>query len=393
MSYELNGSYAHSDGLRNGFDFDSYKLVGGIAVRQPLLKNFWTDQGRTGIRINKKTIKISELGVSFVMMDTINQVQQAYYELLFAVENLGVQLNLLTSLQETLDGIRRQVEVGTLTVLEEKLARSSLSRVQADLVVASNTVALAENALRTLIGQSATEWKAPRLQPSERLLLVPENLDLYGSWEAGFNLRPDLAQLVQDVERFGIDLKFRHNQLFPSLDVVASYGRRGADAIQTLPPAPADASFSTAWEQIEDSDAPSHSVGLVLSTPLGRTRERASYKAAKQLKDQAQLRLKQKEELVIREISDALHNARSAFDRAIASRRAKDEAREALEAEQQKLSVGTSTLFFVLELQSDLADTQSAEVRARADYNKALSQLHFAEGTLLERHKLTIELR
>ena len=95
----------------------------------------------------------------------------------------------------------------------------------------------------------------------------------------------------------------------------------------------------------------------------------------------------------MREISDALFNAQAALEGSQASRRALDYARSALEAEEQKLVGGKSTLFFVLQLQTDLATTESAEVRARANYNKAISQLHFAEGSLLERREVRIEVR
>jgi outer membrane protein TolC len=201
------------------------------------------------------------------------------------------------------------------------------------------------------------------------------------------------------VDRADIDLKYRYNQLFPFLDVFAAYGRRGASAVQTnnatgLPPIPPlleDASLSAAWEQIEDADAPSHTVGVLLSTPLSRVRERSSYKASKQLKQQAELVVKQREEWILREVSDAIANARSAKERAAATRQYRDYTKSALEAEVQKLSGGKSSLFFVYQLQTDLANAEAAEVRARADYNKAVSQLSFAEGSILERNQIAVE--
>ena len=52
-----------------------------------------------------------------------------------------------------------------------------------------------------------------------------------------------------------------------------------------------------------------------------------------------------------------------------------------------------SSLYFVLQLQGDLAMAESAEVRAKANYNKELSQLHFAEGSLLERTRIVLDVR
>lgn len=391
LSYSLTGAYAHSDGTRNSLDFDSYKLDSSISVRQPLLRNFWTDQGRTTIALNRKLLSISELGVAYIALDIINQVQQCYFELLFAHEYLQAQQGLLAVKQATFAGVRRQVQVGMLTSLEERLARSEIARVDAQLIAASNSVVLAENALRTHLGQTYATWTSGALIPAGRLLLMPESLQLSESWHSALNSRPDLAQMRRDFERAGIEVKFRKNQLFPSVDVVAAYGRRGANAIQALPPAQADASASSAWNQIEDGDAPNHMVGVVFSTPLTRASEKASYRAGKLLQEQAALRLKQKEELILREVSDAVQNARFAWDRAHATRQAREFAASALEAEEQKLAGGKSSLFMVYQLQGDLADAQFAEARARADYNKAVSQLHFAEASLLERYQISVQ--
>jgi outer membrane protein TolC len=390
LSYTLSGSYAHSEGARNLLDFDSYKLFTGVSVRQPLLRDFWIDQGRAEIRVNRKLLTMSELGLAYAILDTVNQVHQAYYELQFTLESLGVRQRLLAAKQASLGAVQRQVEVGTLTVMEEKLALSEVARVRAELVAASNTVQQAENVLRTLLGHTLADWTDGGIQPAERLLVVPEPLDLAASWERGLARRPDLAQLKEDLERAGIELRFRRNQLFPFLDLVAGYGRRGANAAQTIPPVRAEASLSSAFDQIADADAPNDMVGVVFSTPLSRSRERAAYRAGKQLKEQAAVRYKQKEELVLREVSDALHNARSARERSQATRQAREYAEAALEAGERKLAGGGSSLFFVYQLQSDLADVEAAEVRARADYNKALSQLHFAEGSLLERGGMVI---
>ena len=94
----------------------------------------------------------------------------------------------------------------------------------------------------------------------------------------------------------------------------------------------------------------------------------------------------------MREISDAVHTSRSRLDRVALTRRARELSESALDAEEQKLAGGKSTLFFVLQLQNDLASARSAEVRAKADYNQALSQLRFVEATLLEHRNLAVEV-
>ena len=194
-----------------------------------------------------------------------------------------------------------------------------------------------------------------------------------------------------NLENAALTVRFRRNQLFPTLNVIGSYGLRGADAIQAFPPDDPKASRSLAFQQIEDQTTPNSMVGVLFSIPITSTAERANYAASKELKEQAELLVKQKEELILREIADAVDQARYSFQRAESARKAARFAAEALEAEEQKLRGGTGSIFFVLQAQTDLALAQVTELAAKRDYNKALSQLYFTEGTLLERHRINFQ--
>ncbi len=391
LTYSVNGGYGHSTGTRNFLNFDSYRLSASIYLQQPLLKNMWIDAPRYVIQVNKRNLQISEAGVHFVAMDVMNLVQQGYYDLVFAWENLRIQQNLLQTREKFLKGVQRQVEVGTLTALEQRVAASQHATVQTTLIGASNTLALAGNNLKTLMGFTGTNWTENFFVPVDRLLAVPDSFELATSWQRGLARRPDLIQLTKSLENANANLKYRRNQLFPSLDLNGSYGRRGASAIQAFPPDNPRAPFSDALGQLERGDTPSDMIGLVFSIPLTRTVERANYRASKEQKKQAELIIKQREELILREISDAIHSARFSYDRVKAARQATEFAQAALQAEEEKLQGGKSSIIFVLQLQADLAAAQAADILARQDYNRAISQLHFAEGTILDRNNIVFD--
>ncbi|HOW63924.1 MAG TPA: TolC family protein [Candidatus Paceibacterota bacterium] len=393
MTYQLGGTYANSYGTRNTLDFESYNLRTAIAVRQPLLKNFWTDQSRLAIRVNKSDLKITELGVHYLTMSSISQVMQAYYELVCSREQFQAQERLRARKDQTCQAVRRKIELGALSVLDEKLAQAQLARVDAALVTGSNLVVLAESALRALMGGYSITNATVRLVPLDGLGANPEHFDLQESCQRGLAHRPDLLQLKQDVEKAIATKRFRRNQLFPSLDLVAGYGRRGASTQQVYPPDEASASFSDAFEEIERGAAPNEMIGVIFSLPLSRTAERANYRASQHLKDQAELRVIQREELVIREITDALNTARSCWNRIETTSQAVRWAQGALADEEQKLASGKSTLFFVLQLQSDLAEAEALEIRARGDYHKALAWLQFVDASILQRQGVDLEVR
>src|SRR5690606_24897163 len=110
-------------------------------------------------------------------------------------------------------------------------------------------------------------------------------------------------------------------------------------------------------------------------------------------KEQTLLVLKRLEQGILMEIENAVDLAKTNFERVDATRQARLYAEAALEAEQKKLENGKSTSFIVLQLQRDLTTARSAEIRALADYNKALAQLAFSEGTVFERNRLSVNVK
>jgi outer membrane protein TolC len=393
LTYNLTGNYGQSSGERNFLNFDSYRVSANIYLQQPLLKNFWIDQPRLAIRVNKRNLTITEQGVRFVAMDVMNSVQQGYYDLMFAWESLRVQQELLAARKQLLRNTQRLLEGGTLTVLDERIAASQVARVETDLIAASNTVAIAGNNLKTLMGVGGSDWTQELMVPADRLIVTANALDLNDSWERGLSQRPDLIQLVKSLEKAELNLKFYRNQLFPGLDLIGSYGRRGATSVQAFPPDKPRASASEALDQFKDGVAPNDMIGLLFTLPLTRTLERANYRSGKHQKKQAELLVDQKKELILREISDAMHAARFSLDRFQSARKAVEFAESALKAEEEKLAGRISSLNFVLLFQADLASAKTAEIQARQIYNKAISALHFAEGTILDRNNIEFEFR
>jgi outer membrane protein TolC len=391
LSYSLSGDYADTFGYRDPLNVDSYNLSAGISIRQPLLRDFWIDQPRLTIRINRKNVRITEWGVIYRTMEVVNQVHQAYYDLALARQNVRVREKLLEVRQRFEAEAQQQVAVGRLPSLEVKLAEAQTATAEVELLAARQAVALAANQLKAVLGDDFKSSANTRLEPTDALAVLSPTLSLEQSWQRGLRQRPDLAQMRLDLDKANLDLKYRHNQLFPRFDFVAGYSRRGSDTAQTSPALTSSASFSSALEQIADGVAPNDMIGAIFSMPLSRARERANYRSSQEVRDQFRVRIKQREELVLREIDDAYRMARSAYDRVQATRKAVEFAQAAVAAEEQKLAAGRSTPFVVLSLQGNLANAQSTEWRARAECLKACAQLEFAEASILERHQIQVE--
>lgn len=387
LQYNLETTLDRTSFARMGFDsnglpfapFTQNRAFSGITLDQPLLKNFWIDAPRAAILIAKKTLQYDELGFRFLVMTNISSTEQAYDELNYAVENVKVQEEAVALAGELVSENRRKVQAGVMTTLDVSQSLSQLATAKAALLAARQVVVSDENALKALITDKYKEIYNVQLVPSEKLLALPEMFDLQESWQTAMKMRPDLLQAKVNVERLDVNRRFQKNQLFPQLDATGSYGRTGLSA-----------DLDNAYGQIPGNQFPSYSYGMFLSIPLSNESARNNFKAARASLKQAELLYRQVEQNMLIQVQNTIETARSDFEQINATREAREYAEQALSAEQRKLEVGTSTPFVVLQLQSNLTAARSAEIRALADYNEALALLSQYEGTVLEKHHLTV---
>ena len=357
--------------------------VGLASFDQPLLKNFWIDNTRLQIFLDKKNLKITELDLRAQVMNTITAVEQAYYNLIFSQENIVVQQKARELAERLLAEDRERVLVGTLAPLDEKQAESQAAASRADVLAALGTEGTQQRVLKSLLSDEYSNWKNVSVQPVEQLVAVPQHFDLQESWSRGLSLRPDLQQQKLAMEKQGYIVKFQKNQMFPELDLVGSAGYNASSTV----------SFDQAMTQLGGRDNPYWTIGGQITLPLGNINARNTYKAAKLTKEQIALQLKQLQQNILIQIEDAIAVAKTDFERAGATREARIYAEAALDAEQKKLENGKSTSFQVLQLQRDLTTARSTEIRALADYNIALANVALNEGTTLERRHVKLEMR
>lgn len=392
LRYEFGSSFSDAFGARElaidgvPFGVQQFENTSGgfrFVFSQPLLKNFWIDSARLSIALNKKNLEVSEYTLLNQIINTITQVELAYYELVAARETIIVSEVALQLAEQLLRENRKRVQVGVLAPLDEKEAESQVAASRANLLGAQNSYAARQNQLKYLLGDHFAEWHTVELVPREELGAEPTTFSLQDSWSKGLTLRPDLQQAKLDLERRNITLHYQKNQLWPQLDLTGSYGQSGSGR-----------EFSDAFTPVYNADYPEYAIGAVLSIPLAGNRQtRSNIRITKAEIEQSLLRLKQLEQGILVGITDAIAQARTSYQQVQATLEAKAFAEEALRAEQKKLDNGKSTSFQVLTLQRTLTARAYENIRARVDYNVSLARLAQSEGSTLERNRVNLEFR
>ena len=351
-------------------------------LTQHLLKDFWIDNTRLTIKLDKNKLKSSEQGLRQQFINTVTAVENAYYELIYAQDNVKVQQEALELAQTQLNQDNQRVQIGTLAVLSVQQDNAQVAQNQANLIAAQYTLVTDQNTLKNLLTDVYAQWHDMDIQPTAPLTAPLQLFDLQASWEKGMTERPDLLQARLTVENQGIQLKFDRNQLFPSLDLKGSYGYGGGGR-----------QYSDTLGQINSGNQPYYSYGAQLSIPLSNVGPRNTYNSDKVTLQQYMLQLKQLEQNILVEIDNAVKQAQSDYQSVEATKQARIYAEAALDAEQKTYAVGKATTFEVLQYQNNLTAARSQEIRKLADYNEALANLAAQEGSTLERNSINIEAK
>lgn len=365
-------------------------------LSQPLLKNFGLRIAGRSIIVAQNNRDISEFQFIKFLQDKIYEVVQDYWNLVYAIENLKVQQQSLQLARELLEKNKRSVEIGTMAPIDILSAEAEVAAREADILGGEALLNNSEDILRTVINLQADLPDAANIRIIPSSSPASEGLEV--SLEAALQLakdnRPDLAATRVDIQTKQFDLTYARNQLLPDLSLNAQYWSPGVSGTQVLYlnnnpltgvvvgtiPGGSTASFKDTFNFKYNN----WSVGLTLTLPLSTVFSRAQAAEAKVSLNQTLLSLKNQEQQLELELGTAVRAVQTNYQRVKAYRVSRELAQKTLEAEQEKLKVGLSTNYFILQYQRDLTNQLSLELKAVIDYNLALASLEKAEGVSLK---------
>ena len=93
------------------------------------------------------------------------------------------------------------------------------------------------------------------------------------------------------------------------------------------------------------------------------------------------------------DVRNSLQLVRTAEARLRSAAIARENTEKQYESEQRKLDNGQSTVYLVLERQTQLANARGAELRAQTELNKAVAELQRATGNSLRANNIVARLK
>lgn len=367
---------------------------------QPLLKDFGFKVSRKEIIIARNNLDISQQQLKSVLMDTIYGVQEAYWNLVYAIEDYNVKNQSLELARDLLAKNKKEVEVGKLAPIEILNAEAAVASREADILQAEALIRMYEDSLKNIINIAEEEGTPLQIIPQDKPTFAKKEVSLEEALEWALDNRPDLGIKKTEIGTRELNLSVAKNQMLPGLNFNLSYWSPGisGDRLLYLDGNPLTGVIvgkegGNSIDSLRDALKLLYnnwSVSLTLSLPLSSILTRADYVKAKMELEKSQLELENLEKQTQLEVRNAVRDIETSAKRADAYRVARELAGRRLEAEEKKLDVGLTTNYFVLQFQEELANARTQELKALVDYNLAWNKLEKALGLSLDKRNIKI---
>ncbi len=401
----------------------------GIKLTQPLWRGLRFDDNRHRLQVAIQNRSLTSEQLRQRVIEIVTQAVQAYWELDYARRNLDVQIEAVRLAEQQFASNRRQAQEGLLARIDVVAAQTQMATFRQNVFIAQEALTRAENTLKQMITANRNDllWG---------MALIPETAapssitlpDLVAATKQALEMRPELKQNDLSIEINKLDARLSREMAKPRIDAFANASLAGLSGVPTsqasnpitgafgaminqlnelsqlagVPPLDTSLFASTvppnlvggygqAWNNIGAGTFPTLQAGLQFSFPIrNRTAEASAAVAAAEGKRLRALR-DQAEMLIEADVRNSLQTASSAQARYAASILARQSAEEQYASEQRQLQSGTSTVFLVLQRQTDLIAARTREVRALADLAVAAANLDRATASTLDTLKIGIK--
>ena len=358
----------------------------------PLLRDFIDSPADIGVRRSRVAQNLSRDEFYTALRAEVVRIEQAYWELAAGRDGLRVAEKSVEAATKLREQTEVQYDVGVVARVALTQAISGLAQREVQEIVARNRAEAAQDDLLSLVvAPSAAGYPGTDLQPES-----PTRIDYQVNPEAvvarALETSPELESARRLLEDAELALELASNQRLPQLDVIASYRAQGISGNAKRDPtsgagrtfAGGEGSSNANSDLFNEGGDPSWSIGAQFEIPLANLAARSEVVQRRVEVRRAKANVRRTEQSVIVEARRAARDLASALEGIEAEERGREAAAEALRAEEEKLRLGDSTPFQVLQFEEDLFEAENGLIVALQAYRNAITRLERAQGTLLE---------
>jgi outer membrane protein len=352
-----------------------------LSISQPLLRNAGKWVNTYSIRIAGYERQITDARTKLEVIRLLAALDTVYWRLYAARRELEVRKQQYELADAQLEQARRLVESGQRAPVEIIRAEAGVAQQLEAIIVAENNLRDRERELKRVINNPQLQMETPTVvvpatEPDPvRYQIEPKQLVA-----AAIENRMEMLELELQILEDTSTLAYMRSQALPLVTLDYTYNINGMGAAN-------DDSFNMLFHRkFED-----HRLGLQMVVPLGNQAAESRLRQALYQRRQRLATRDSRRTTIVLEVLNAIDQVEANWQRILASRQRTILDGRLFQAEKRQFELGLRTSTDVLEAQTNLADAQSAEILALAEYQIALVDLAHATGTLLGAAKVEWE--
>jgi outer membrane protein len=405
QTFQTGTNYQMSFGASKSSTNSSYNFINpsissvlNFGFTQPLLRNRGLFPNRAPIVIARRNLEQSRAGFEASVNDSIQQAVAQYWNFVQARENLVVLRKSLDLAEATYKQQKRALELGAISPLDIYRSESDVATRRVAVIQAEYTLKQTEDQLRRTIGADLDNYfraldldLTEKPEPAGDLLALDEVTAL----QRALAHRPEIAALHEQLANDETNVRLAHNNLLPDLRFNGFYSSSGLGGNQfntnTPPTLVSQTGFGNSVSQVFGFGFPTYGFTVTLNLPIKSHGAQADLGSALVTSRRNLYLERQLNQAITLEVANAIHQLEQVKLSMASARVAVDLAQKNLEAEQRKYELGTETIFFVLDAQNVLAQTEQSLLQSEIGYNLAVTAVDHATAGLLARHHVQIE--
>jgi outer membrane protein len=401
-----------------------------LGVTQQLLNGFGHFVNTRNLQIAKNNRKIADAVFEQQAITTVTNTIVAYWELVYARENVTVEQQAVATSEKLYADNRKQLEIGTMAPLDVTQAGAQLALDQQNLIVAQTVKLQDEQTLKNAISKDPLAANLINVEIITTDKPAPPEateVPFEDSVKEAFAKRPELRESVLNITNAGIDVRATRNAMLPSASVTAqfnSFGLAGNSPILGAPVVGANTSlpivdssgnpvlvngapafqsttssavlgtqnqgFTTANNQIFHAQFPDYNISFNLQIPIRNRAAYADNQRAQLFRRQLETQLQQLKNTAVLDVRNTYIALEQGRAQVAAASKQRELQQQTFEAQQRKYQLGAARVYDVILTQRDLVSAQGAELRALANLLEAKANYERAVGRTLDVNRVTI---
>jgi outer membrane protein TolC len=381
-----------------------------LSMTQPLLRNFGITPTEWQIWIARNSRDSAYEQFVRTVQTGIDTVEQAYWNLAYAYENLKVKLETKAIAVELNRITKIKIDVGSLAPIDIVQTEVNIATADQDIINAVAAIGVAQDQLKRMFNTDPRAWGEAPLIPTDPVRVEQQSFNLEDGMKTALARRPEILEAAYTVDSQKVRFDYWSNQVLPQVNLTGSFGTVGqggtflVDPCSSLTPPPAcnsntppppvviaDNGLGAAYNQTIDRRFKNWTIGVNVAYPIFNRYAVGQRGAARYELDSNKATLTTTEQNIIVDVRNAHRAIDTAEKQIVAAAKGRELAERNLDAARKKYENGMTTGFEVSQLQQALSDARSQELNALVVYRKAVSAYHSSIADNLEWKGIKLE--